>query len=67
MAYFTVAGNRACLGDKIARETLFHFLFGLLQKYNLTPEETGKLPPLTRGYKLVSLPKDYKLRFVPRT
>ena len=63
--YFS--GNRGCLGDKISRDCLFQFLFGVLQKYQLLPEETGKLPPLTRGYQVVSLPKDYKIRFVPRS
>nr|KAG5691657.1 hypothetical protein BaRGS_022932 [Batillaria attramentaria] len=62
----TLFSNRACIGDKIAKLTLFMFLFGLLQKYELLPEDKGKLPPLTRGYQLVSLPKDFKMRFVPR-
>ncbi|XP_076445237.1 cytochrome P450 2C25-like [Babylonia areolata] len=59
-------GNRGCLGDKIAKDTIFHFLFGILQNYKLQPEEGSKLPPLTRGFKLVSLPQDYKVRFSPR-
>ena len=66
-AVFDFSGNRGCLGDKISRDCLFQFLFGVLQKYQLLPEETGKLPPLTRGYQVVSLPKDYKMRFVPRS
>ncbi|KAL8583252.1 hypothetical protein ACOMHN_043087 [Nucella lapillus] len=59
-------GNRGCLGDKITKDAIFHFLFGILQNYQLQPEDPSKLPPLTRGYKVVSLPKDYKVRFMPR-
>jgi hypothetical protein len=55
------------MGEKIAADTVFQFLFGILQNYRLEPEEVGKLPPLTRGFQVVSLPKDYRLRFIPRS
>ena len=61
------AGKRACLGESLAKDTLFLFFTYLLQKFRI--EKEPNVPPLSlepNANTFVIAPKPYRIVVAPR-
>ena len=58
-------GKRRCLGEILARMSLFKFFSALIQKYEIV---SGQSDPITdtRELGFMKVPSEYKLIFKPR-
>lgn len=59
-------GKRKCLGESVARASLFIFTVGILQKYNVDVPPNGKLPNTIAQIGLLAAPTPYELVFKRR-
>ena len=57
-------GRRQCLGESLARQELFLFLVGLLQRFRITPDPSYPLPSIyTCQPGFVRKPFPFRVRF----
>ena len=59
-------GRRACTGESLARQKLFLFFAGVMQKFNILPPEGQKEIVVQERMILVLIPSSYKIRLVAR-
>ncbi|XP_071452856.1 methyl farnesoate epoxidase-like [Hetaerina americana] len=60
------AGKRQCLGEGLARNNLFLFFTGLVQKYYIKVPEGHPAPSEETEGGLTLVPKAFKVQFLPR-
>ena len=61
------AGKRRCLGDALARNCLFLFLTGMLQRYRLSAVPGEATPSSEPVPGLTLCPRPYRVLLTPRT
>ena len=59
-------GKRQCLGETLAKTTLFLFFTGLLQQYRFLPEVEGVYPSEIPEFGITQTPKPFNVRLVNR-
>ena len=58
-------GKRRCLGEILARMTLYKFFTALIQKYNIVSGQTDPISDI-RDFGFIKAPLKYKLMFKQR-
>ncbi|CAL8110894.1 unnamed protein product [Orchesella dallaii] len=61
------AGKRQCLGEPLARDTLFIVLTSLFQKFNVISELDGTTPDFTSATGILNGPKPFRIIMKRRT
>lgn len=56
-------GKRKCLGEALARASLFTFIVGILQKFSIEPPPNGKIPQHKPQPGLLTSPTPYEVVF----
>ncbi|GFN75576.1 cytochrome p450 [Plakobranchus ocellatus] len=59
-------GIRNCPASSIAQNILLTFLIYILYHFDLEPEVEGQIPSMERQKGLIPMPKDFKVKFIPR-
>ncbi len=59
-------GRRRCMGEPLARMSLYLFLTGILSNFNLAKVSEDDKPSLERVFGATMSPHPYELRFIPR-
>ncbi|RUS72289.1 hypothetical protein EGW08_019949 [Elysia chlorotica] len=59
-------GIRNCPASSIAQNILLTNLIYILYHFDLEPEVQGQVPPMVRQKGLIPMPKDFKIKFIPR-
>ncbi len=60
-------GRRRCLGEQLARMSLYVFFTGILTRFNLEKAHPKDQPSTKPIEGLVTSPQPYELRFIPRS
>ena len=59
-------GKRQCLGETLAKNTLFLFFTGMLQQYKILPEIEGFYPSETPDFGITQTPKPFNVKLLNR-
>ena len=60
------SGIRNCPAASIAQNILLTYLIYILYHFDLEPEVQGQIPSMQRQKGLIPMPKDFKVKFIPR-
>ena len=59
-------GKRRCLGETLARAELYIFFTGLMHRFKIEANPDEPLPSMIPHISVLSSPKPFKVKFVPR-
>ena len=59
-------GKRRCLGENLAKTTLYKFFTAIVQKYEIVSGQTQPIEDVSTTIGLIKAPKPYKLILKPR-
>jgi len=59
-------GRRRCLGESLARMSLYTFFTNVMARFRIEPEDPNNLPTTEPKVGIVCSPQPYKIRFIPR-
>ena len=60
--YFFMAGKRKCLGEKVAKNTIFLFLANLIKNFKFSVPDNAILPDTETNGGLTLAPKEFKVQ-----
>ncbi|CAG5116332.1 unnamed protein product [Candidula unifasciata] len=60
-------GKRNCLGDSMAKLELYIFVSNIIQRFQILPPDSKRVPPLKGCLQITHVPSPYEVRFVSRT
>jgi len=61
-----LVGRRACLGETLARQEMFLFFAGWMQRFNIQLGEGGQKIDEKPVVKIAMKPRPFKIRMIPR-
>ncbi len=59
-------GKRKCMGESLARMSLYLFFAGILSRFTVSEDETIGKPSTERVYGITAAPRPFKINFKPR-
>ena len=61
------SGKRKCLGESVAKTTVFLFLVNMVKEFKFTPVSGSELPDCEPVGGLTLMPKDFEVQIEPIT
>ena len=65
--FILFSGKRKCLGESVARTTVFLFLVNMVKEFKFTPVSGSELPDCEPVGGLTLMPKDFEVQIEPIT